>query len=157
MGGAPSIREEDVYAAWLSLVPDREPGVLDAIGSTPIAMGATAAWLQGLGEIGPEPLEFCCEVRKQTQRSNLTIRKRKLANGDIVRIGGVLATSPSRTILDLIDGGEDLSLVSNVLEDALDRGLIPGEGELAREIDMRGAKAGLPRGASLYELLAKGR
>lgn len=43
MGGAPSIREEGVYAAWLSLVPNREPGTPDDAGRTPVAMGATAS------------------------------------------------------------------------------------------------------------------
>ncbi len=157
MGGAPSIREEDVYATWLSLIPGREPGVPDAIGRIPIAMGATAAWLQELGEIGPAPLEFCCGERRQTQRGSLAIRKRTLAGDEVVYAGGIPATSPSRTILDLIDGGEDLSLVSNVLEDALGRGLVPDEGKLAGEIDRRGPKAGLPKGASLYGLLEKGR
>ena len=37
MGGAPSVREEDVYAAWLSLVPDREPGIPRALELTPVA------------------------------------------------------------------------------------------------------------------------
>ena len=157
MGGAPSIREEDVYAAWLSLVPNREPGAPDDASRTPVAMGATAAWLQGIGEMGPEPLEFCCEARRQTQRGNLTVRKRKLEGGDVALVGGIPTTSPSRTVLDLIDEGEDLSLVSNVLGDALDRSLIPDEEKLAKEVDRRGPKAGLPKSASLYGLLAKGR
>lgn len=157
MGGAPSIREEDVYAAWLSLIPDREPGVPNTVDRTPIATGATAAWLQGIGEIGPTPLEFCCETRKQTQRGNLIIRKRKLGGEDVVFVGGIPVTSPSRTVLDLIDGGEDLSLVSNVLKDALDRSLILDEEKLASEINRKGPKVGIPKGASLYEFLTKGR
>lgn len=157
MGGAPGVREGDVYAAWLSLVPDREPGVPRAIGRTPVAMGATSAWLQELGEIGPEPLEFCCGERKQTQREGIAVRKRLLDAADVVYVAGMPVTSPERTVLDLIDGGEDLSLVAGVLEDALARGLVADTEGLAGEVDRRGGKAGLPRGASLYGLLAKGR
>lgn len=157
MGGAPGVREGDVYAVWLSLVPDREPGVARALELTPVAMGATAAWLQELGEIGPEPLEFCCGARKQTQREGITVHKRALDAADVVYVAGMPATSPACTVLDLIDGGEDLSLVAAVLEDALARGLVADVDGLAKEIDRRGRKAGLPRGASLCELLAKGR
>lgn len=156
MGGAPSIREEGVYAAWLSLVPNREPGTPDDAGRTPVAMGAAAAWLQGIGEIDPEPLEFCCVARRQTQRGSLTVRKRRLEDGDVALVGGIPTTSLSRTVLDLIDEGEDLSLVSSVLREALDRSLIPNEGRLASEVERRRPKIGLPRGASLYGLLARG-
>ena len=156
MGGAPSIREEDIYATWLSLDPNREPGVPRPADSVPIAMAATAAWLQELGEIGPRPLEFCCAKRIQTQRANLTIHKRKLNPSEITNVNGIPATSAAMTILDLVDGGEDLSLISNVLADAFERGLIRDEKALRKELDQRSAKSGLPRDTSLYDLLAKG-
>lgn len=157
MGGAPSVREEGVYAAWLSLVPDREPGAPAAIERVPVAMGATSAWLQELGEVGPEPLEFCCGERRQTQRERLTVHKRALDARDVVYVGGMPATSPALTVLDLIDGGEDLSLVANVLGDALGRGLVPDVARLAAEVDRRGRRAGLSKGASLYSILTEGR
>ena len=34
-------------------------------------MGATAAWLYGIGEVSPSPYEFCTPERKQTKRPNL--------------------------------------------------------------------------------------
>ena len=86
--------------------------------------------LQELGEIGPEPLEFCCGKRRQTQREGLTVHKRAIKARDIVYVGGIPATSPPLTVIDLIDGGEDLSLVANVLKDALGRGLVPDVGDL---------------------------
>lgn len=58
-----------------SLVPDREPGTPDASGRTPRAHGRNrhlAAGAAGAREIGSAPLEFCCEVRRQTQRGNLS-------------------------------------------------------------------------------------
>lgn len=155
MGGAPSLRGEDVFAAWLSLEPDRKPGDLSG-GNTPVAMGATAAWLFGLGEIGPDPYEFCTKVRKQTQRFNLRLRKRSLDPKDITIVAGIPTTTPGRTVIDLIDGGEDLSLVANVLNDALARGLIEDEVSLKTEIDKRGSKVGMLNGGSLYKLLAEG-
>lgn len=143
MGGAPSPREEDVFAAWLSIDPGRRPGDLSG-GDAPVAMGATAAWLLGLGEVGPAPYEFCTGERRQTQRPNLRLRRRSLGPGDVAMASGIPATTPSRTVVDLIDRGEDLSLVASVLNDALDRGLVDDEAGLRAEVDKRGARAGVP-------------
>jgi len=60
-------------------------------------------------------------------------------------------------VVDLIDSGEELSLVANVLADALERGLVEDEGALREKIDAGGAKAGMPAGASLYDSLARRR
>lgn len=60
-------------------------------------------------------------------------------------------------MVDLIDSGEDLSLVANVLVDALERDLIEDEGALKGSIDARGTKVGMPAGASLYDSLLAGR
>lgn len=113
MGGAPSLREEEVVAAGLSLNPDREPGVkvdsedkaleTDRI----IATGVTSAWLRQLGEVGPAPLEFCRSRRKQTQRDGLTVKKRSRDDSDIVVSCGIPSSSAARTVLALMDDGED--------------------------------------------------
>lgn len=156
MGGSPCLRDEDVFATWLSLIPSREPGVTGAHEEAPIAMGATAAWLQELGEIGPTPYEFCSATRKQTQRSDLIVHKRGLEDKDITYVNGMPVTAPSLTILDLIDNGEDLSLVANTLQDALERNLVPDKYELIEAIDSRGKKVGLTNKDSLYLLLTEG-
>ena len=153
MGGAPSAREEDVLAAWLSVDPGRRPGELPSDGA-PVAMGAPAAWLHGLGEVGPSPYEFCMPSRKQTKRPGLVLRKRRLNPGDVTIVAGIPATKPARTVVDLIDCGEDLSLAASVLADVLDRGLVDDEGALREQIDARSSKCGLPKGASLYDVLA---
>lgn len=156
MGGSPSTREEDVLAAWLSIDPARRPGDITGEG-VPIAMGATAAWLFGIGEVSPSPYEFCTPERKQTKRPNLIIRKRRLDPKDVAIVSGIPATRPWLTVVDLIDSGEDLSLVANVLEDALEGGLVEDEDALRKKVDARGAKVGMPAGASLYDSLTRRR
>lgn len=155
MGGAPSQREEDVFAVWLSLEPKRRPGSL-CIEKDPVAMGATAAWLYRIGEIGPTPYEFCMNAKKQTKRPNLVLRKRALKSSDISIASGIPATAPGRTVVDLIDCGEDLSLVSNVLNEAISQGLITDQDRLKAEVDERGLKNDLSDGGSLYERLRMG-
>lgn len=156
MGGAPGQREEDVFAAWLSLNPGRRPGSPPAE-RDPIAMGATAAWLHRIGEVGPTPYEFCTDERRQTQRPDLVLRKRKIDAADVTVVSGIPATTPSRTVIDLIDYGEDLSLIANVLNDALARGLVTDEARLKKEIDSRATRVGLSKGSSLYELMRRRR
>lgn len=52
-------------------------------------------------------------------------------------------------MVDLIDSGEELSLVANVLADALERGLVEDEGTLREKIDARGGqKPGCRRGTA---------
>ena len=155
MGGSPSVREEDVLAVWLSIYPGRRPGDI-LVENAPVAMGATAAWLYEIGEIGPSPYEFCTPERKQTKRPNLILRKRRLDLKDVAIVSSVPATKPGCTVVDLIDSGEDLSLVANVLTDALGRGLVEDEGRLRESVDTRGSKFGMPAGVSLYDTLAKG-
>lgn len=155
MGGAPSKREEDVLAVWLSLDPGREPGQKEDAQQTLVATGVTAAWLQQLGEVGPTPLEFCIAERKQTQRDGLIVRKRCLSTKDIVYVGGIPATGPERTLLDLLDNGEDLSLAANILHDMLGRGLVQDAAVLVAQIDSRGKKRGIAQGESLFEWLVE--
>lgn len=46
-------------------------------------------------------------------------------------VSDIPATRPWLTVVDLIDSGEELSLVANVLADALERGLVEDEGALS--------------------------
>lgn len=157
VGGAPSAREEDVMATWLSLEPRRTPGAPPDPLTTPVASGVTAAWLHGLGEVGPGPLEFCCATRRQTQRAGLRLRRRQVSPDEVTLAGGVPATSAALTVLDLVDDGEDLSLVAGVLRDALTTGAILDERDLAEKLDRRTMAVGLPKGASLYRYLTEGK
>lgn len=50
-------------------------------------------------------------------------------------VSDIPATRPWLTVVDLIDSGEELSLVANVLADALERGLVEDEGALREKID----------------------
>ena len=156
MGGSPSTREEDVLAAWLSIDPGRRPGDIAGEGA-PVAMGATAAWLYGIGEVGPSPYEFCTPERKQTKRPNLIIRKRRLDPKDVAIVSGVPATRPWLTVVDLIDSGEDLSRGRERARGQRRGGLVEDEGALREKVDARAAKAGMPAGASLYDSLARRR
>ncbi|MEI3230713.1 MAG: hypothetical protein V8S24_05325 [Gordonibacter pamelaeae] len=46
--------------------------------------------------------------------------------------------------------------MASVLRDALGKGLVADVRRLADEVDLRGKKAGIPKGESLYKLMAEG-
>lgn len=144
---APPFREEDVYAAWLALDPAVAAFSRPVDGSGFTASLNTAAWLQGLGELNASPMTFSCPRRRQTRSTRLRFLKRALPAGDVVLVAGVPTTSPRRTVLDLIDHGEDLSLVSAVLRDAEESAGCEG---LANEINLRAAACGYAEGFDLY-------
>jgi hypothetical protein len=59
-------------------------------------------------------------------------------------------------VYDLVADGEDLSLISSVLHDALSAGIIYDEASLQRDIDGLGKRLGLAGGMSLYKMLMRG-
>ena len=127
--GAPTDRFEGVRAAWLSVDPrltaeERlRPEVPDAVVS-----GAAAAWLHGVGDLVPEPYEFTVGSRRQTQRSELRFRLRRLPAESVTIREGLPATTIEQTVADLVEARTDPSLVAGVLADAqaVDRGRLSG-------------------------------
>ena len=68
-------------------------------------------------------------------------------------VSGIPATTPGRTVLDLIDYGEDLSLAGAVLRDAE---LADPSVGIEDEVNSRAAKCGFAKGFDLYSLLRRG-
>lgn len=109
--------------------------------------------MHGLGELKPEPITFSHPARKQTRSSRLRFLKRKLEPNGLTIAAGIPTTTYARTILDLIDYGEDLSLVSSVLADAerLDPAL-----NVKDEVNARSGHRGFARNFPLYDYLKEG-
>lgn len=149
---APMFRGEDVYASWLALTPSIPAFDRPCDGSGFTASLNTAAWLQELGELQAYPLAFSFPVRRQS-RTGIRFLRRELPESDIIIAAGVPVTTPGRTVLDLIDYGEDLSLVASVLKDAEAHGVPEG---MAREVNERAVRCGFAKGFDLYGYL-KGR
>lgn len=148
---APSFREEPVWAAWLALEPAIPAWNRNRDGSQGAASHGTAAWLLDLGELSPTPITFTTTTRKQTRREGLRLVKGALSADDVTTVKGIPTTIPSRIVLDLLQDGEDLSLVANVLKDAADADAnVRNEGFVAK-VNAFGKRYGLASGQSLYE------
>ena len=152
--GAPSLREEAIWAAWLSLDPtilsyDRNP--FDCTVSH-----NTAAWLMSLGEVEPEPITFTCASRRQVASRGIRVFRTPMEDVDITTVSGLPCTTATRTAIDLIASGEDISLVAAVLHSALERNLVPNVEELRERINTLGPRRGLGRRESLWDMMLEG-
>jgi predicted transcriptional regulator of viral defense system len=149
---APSIRGEDVYAAWLATDPTSPAYLRPPSGNVCVASLGTAAWLHGLGELKPEPITFSYPDRKQTRNLSVHFLRRSLPADDVCIAEGIPTTTPRRTILDLLDYGEDLSLVAAALRDV---GLSCPAAKIRDEVNSRAGKCGFDKGFDLYAYLRR--
>lgn len=154
-GGAPLFREVEILAAWMALEPTLLLSQRDRGAGGFVASLNTAAWLQELGELNPTPITFSHPARRQVRKRGLLFVKRELAESDVTEAGGIPATTPGRTVLDLLDSDEDLSLVGGVLNDALGFGFISDENRFALEVNERASRRGFDKGFPLYEYLRR--
>lgn len=153
---APSFREEEVWAAWLALDPTTPAWERSRNGTRAVASHGTAAWLLELGELNPTPITFTLPKRKQTRRKGLRLLKGSVSEHELTTIVGIPTTTPAKTVLDLLDDTEDLSLVANVLRDAARTDEEVLSDEFVARVDSRGKRYGIPRGESLYSRLMEG-
>lgn len=118
--GSPPTEFDDIRAAWLSTDPaetaERRLGI--GVNGT-IVGGATAAYLHRIGDLQPEPYLFLSPTRRQSRRPEMQYRQRVLAADDITMVEGLPATTAERTVADLVRDRHDLSLVADVLADAV--------------------------------------
>ena len=78
--------------------------------------------------------------------------RRSLPADDVCIAEGIPTTTPRRTILDLLDYGEDLSLIAAALRDA---GLSGPSTGIRDEINSRAKKCGFDKGFDLYAHLRR--
>jgi len=111
---------DEIRAAWLSLDPDRvaEDRIRDGAAGI-VVSGNTAAALHGIGDLLPTPYVFTSPARRQSQRPEIRFKRRLLAADQITLVAGIPTTGVERTIADLVHDKEDLSLVGDLVGDAL--------------------------------------
>ncbi len=152
---APSFRQEDVWATWLALEPKKPAWERERDGSQGAVSHGTAAWILGLGELGPTPITFTLPTRKQTKRDGVRLVKGDVSPDEVITVAGIPTTKPVKTVIDLLDDGEDLSLVANVLNDAVEIDEDILDSQFAAKVNAFGKRYGLPADKSLYERLVR--
>jgi predicted transcriptional regulator of viral defense system len=117
--GAAGDRFDALRVAFIATNP-AVPAGERAQASVPDAVvsGRAAAYLHGLGQMVPEPYEFTVPSRRKTRRDEIVLKSRRLQPGDVTRREGLPVTTVERTIADLVEGWEDLSVIGGVVADA---------------------------------------
>jgi hypothetical protein len=107
----------DVCAAWLQLAPDTM--VWDRTPEQAVICRLSAAAVYGLWHPQRGIHQFTLPIRRQSRRRDIKLYKGNLADAEFTRISGLLVTTPSRIVADLLDDGEDLCTISHIASDAL--------------------------------------
>lgn len=117
--GAPSSDHEDLRAAWLAIEPKKLAYErLNEQPRTAVVSGESASRLHAVGDLRAMKSEFTTATRKQTQRTDVRYRTRSLPEQDVTVRDGLPVTTRERTIADLVEDRQDLSLVGGALRDA---------------------------------------
>lgn len=116
----PGGENQDLVAAWLGAEPKRlaYQRLAEKPGSV-VVSGESATKLHGIGDLRAIQHEFTTPTRKQTQRREVKYRTRVLPEQDVTLREGLPVTTRERTIADLIEDRLDLSMVADVLRDAV--------------------------------------
>lgn len=117
--GAPGGQHEELRAAWLATDPEKL--AYQRLNERPVSAvvsGESAVRLHGIGDLRGMRSEFTTPTRRQTQRADVRYRTRVLPDGDVTVREGLPVTTPERTIADLVEDRQDLSIVGGAFRDA---------------------------------------
>ena len=85
--------------------------------------GTTAASLIGIGDFFLTPIRMYAPRRLKTRNPDVRFSVRQISWEDVGFEHGFAVTRPERTIVDLVLDDEELSLVRDAYDDALEKGL----------------------------------
>ncbi|MBK7822787.1 MAG: type IV toxin-antitoxin system AbiEi family antitoxin domain-containing protein [Tessaracoccus sp.] len=154
--GAPSTEHEELRAAWLAAEPAKP--AYERLSERPMSAvisGESAARLHGIGDFRATRSEFTTPTRRQTQRPDVHYRTRVLPEQDVTIRDGLPVTTRERTIADLVEDRQDLSLIGDALRDAAGQSRLDSDrlAELLSPLAERNGHKKGDGGALLNELL----
>jgi predicted transcriptional regulator of viral defense system len=117
--GAEPPAQMGLRVAWLELAPSVP--VWGRSADQGVVSHRSAATFFGLGDLPADVHEFTLPVRRQTRREDVRLHLGDVADGVVSR-GGVLATRPARTAVDLLRDGADPAAVATIVAESLDAG-----------------------------------
>lgn len=116
---------DEIAAAWKLTSPEKMLHERMAYGAWDgIAVGGTtAASLIGIGDFFLTPIRMYAPRRLKTRNPDVRFSVRQISWEDVGFEQGFAVTRPERTIVDLVLDDEELSLVRDAYDDALEKGL----------------------------------
>lgn len=151
MAGAPKQAHEPIYATWLALGGATAPRTDSGVAAL-VAGGETAAVIHDIGDFLPSRLDFLVPARKATRLPDVRLRIRDLTADDVVPVTGLPTLTPERTIIDLVEIGTDISLVSGALRDAVRLGKVTQPARLQSDLTALPARYRTAAGELMHTL-----
>lgn len=145
--------EEELRAAWLSLDPAHTVAQRLQKPVEIVVCTTSAAAHYGIGDFDTAQHEFYTARRKQTRADDIRLRIRTLDAGDVEILNGLVLTTPTRIVLDLLAEGFDLGHISRLIADAVRQGRHVDWARIAEQAPEHAADYGLSP-AGLFTALA---
>ena len=142
-------------AAWLALRPEVAGWTrpkLDPDGG--VVSHRSAARLHGLGDLVNDQVDITVPRRRTTRDPGVRLRRGALTDAEVMVLGGLPVTTPTRTIYDLLAQRSDAGHVATIIRQAVEAGQARLD-ELAERIQPHARSYGAkpPTGVALLELL----
>ncbi|MEZ3160624.1 type IV toxin-antitoxin system AbiEi family antitoxin domain-containing protein [Microbacterium sp. BWT-B31] len=147
MAGAPAADDlaiDTIRVNWLAL---------GGAARTVVAAGKSAAALHGVGDWFPSDSDFVTPERRTTRLPHVRLRIRRLEDVDVTRVHGLPAMTVERAVADLVEAGEDLSLVADALRDAMQRGVLLWPRRLAELLEPLARRSDVESGVAFADRL----
>jgi len=147
--GAPATDHLDLRAAWLQLAPAIP--AWERTADHGVVSHRSAAALYDLGHLPADRHEFTMAARRQSRRPDVRLHLRRLQPGQVIELGGLPVTRPSRIASDLLHAREEPDAVAHVVADAI-RGIYDYPGIFADALAPHATQFGLRRADGLAVL-----
>lgn len=145
---APAHEHEQILAAWLGV-----GGGFGTDAREVVVGGAAATRLHGMGDIWLTSIDLITPTPRRTRRESVRLRTIQLDPRDVgPGTVGVPTMTPARAIADLVELGEDYSIVADALRDGLDAGVMDLD-RAAELLTPHAAAAGKNDGRALLDWL----
>ena len=115
--GAPIPDLMPLRAAWLQLAP--ATFAWDRAASDGVVSHRSAGALYEVGHLAADAHAFTIPRRRQTRRPDVRLHTRVMRPDEVLTVQGLPATTPARTVSDLLWENEDLQAVAQLIADAV--------------------------------------
>lgn len=141
VAGAPELdpEQERIYATWLAL--GGAGALVDGVPPVVVA-GEAAAIVHELGDFYLQRLDVMAPSRRTTRLPDVRVRTRALDAGDVRWVDGLPVLSVEATIADLVEQWTDMSLVGDVVRDAIESGRLTSAADLVQRLGPLAATRG---------------
>lgn len=133
VAGAPELEHEQTFATWLAL-GGATTGPTPAGVAPVVAAATTATQLHRIGYFWPDGFDFIVPARRSTRLPGVRLRVRHLTPAEVTYAESVPTLTVERTIADLVEQWTDLSLVADLVRDAIEQGKLVAPHQLATHL-----------------------